>query len=208
MKNLLFGLIATVLFAFNGNAQEFKKLYENYKNATVPFYKNLNEFEKNLNTEFDNVTFLESEESFKKWLSENVSKTNFKNEQQALTEYKNLMSMSSEIVNNNIDFFKQIGENKKEFLGLLQTNPIDGIQNPPKDNTQEPVTNSPCTFGCINDAVDCSREADTTYAETLAAGWLGGGPLGAAVAMYFGGRAHRRALKLCANTLESCVAGC
>ena len=208
MKKLIFGLLAMVVFGFAGNAQEFKKLYENYKNATVPFYKNLNEFEINLNTEFDNVTFLESEESFKQWLSKNVSKTNFENEQQALTEYKNLISMSSEIVNNNISFFKLIGDNKEEFLGFLQTNPIDGVQSPPVDNPQEPVIVLGCINDCINDAVYCGRDADTTYAETLLAGWLAGGPFGGAIGMLFGSRAHKRALRLCASTLDSCAGGC
>ena len=44
MKNLLFGLIATVLFAFNGNAQEIKDFSEKaeFKTATIKV-KSLNE---------------------------------------------------------------------------------------------------------------------------------------------------------------------
>ena len=207
MKKLVFGLIATVVFSSLSYGQEFKSLYENYKKSTEVFYFRLNDFDNNMNVDVDDLSVFKSEGSFKQWLKENISKTNFKDEEQAIEQYNEQIGLMLEIVKNNLDFLEQVKENKKEFLNLLQESPLYGT---PISSIIKP--NNTVTFGCINDcinaAVRCGSDADITYAETLAGGFLVGGPFGAAVAMWIGSRAHKRAQSLCASTLLSCADGC
>ncbi|WP_293872594.1 hypothetical protein [Flavobacterium sp.] len=201
MKKLVFGLIATVLFGSLSYGQEFKSLYENYKKSTEVFYSGLNDFDNNLNVDVDDLSVFKSEESFKIWLKENISKTKFKDEEEAIKKYNEQIGLMLEILKNNLDFLKQVKENNKEFLNLLQESPLYGT---PLSSIIKP--NNTVAFGCINDcinnAVSCGSDADATYAETLAGGF------GGAVAMWFGSRAHKRALALCASTLTSCADGC
>jgi hypothetical protein len=108
MKKLVFGLIATVVFSSMSYGQEFKSLYTNFKNSTEIFYLRLNDFDKNLNVEVEDLSVFKSEESFRQWLRENITKTNYKDAEQAIKDYNEQINLATEIINNNYIFLKRL----------------------------------------------------------------------------------------------------
>ena len=145
MKKLIFGLIATAMLGSMSYGQEFKSLYEKYKKSTEVFYSRLNDFDSMLNVDVDDLSVFKSEESFKLWLKENISKTKFKDEEQAIEKYNEQIGLMLEILKNNLDFLKQVKENNKEFLNLLQESPLYGT---PISSIIKP--NNTVTFGIFS----------------------------------------------------------
>ncbi|MGC4039660.1 MAG: hypothetical protein QM710_02385 [Flavobacterium sp.] len=212
MKKLIFGVIAVVMTGNLSFGQEFKTSYESYKKSTQVFYSKLNEFDKNLKTEVTNPAVFKTEESFSNWLKDNLSKTNYKNPQDAIKDYNEQINLITEVIKKNSDFLKQLKNNEKEFLSLLAESPLIGIPIttvvPLPANT---ALNFPCISECINNAVKCSKDADKTFSDTMissAAAFATGNVISAAAIAYIGSRAHSRAIAACRTTLLSCADGC
>lgn len=211
MKNLLFGLMATVVFASISYGQEFKGLYENFKKSSEPVYIKLEEFDKKLKVDIDDAIF-NSEETFKEWLQKNISKTEYKTLEEALKDYNEQINLTAQILKENSDFINQIKDNEKEFLNLLSELPLNGIPiastyKGPGNSTQ----NFPCVSECINNAVQCSNNADAAYSESMmisGATFATGNAFGAAVIAYGAYRLHSRAIKACVRTLNACTGQC
>lgn len=210
MKKLIFGLMATVVFSSLSFGQEFKELYYNYKKSTEMFYSKLDDFDKNLNLEVDDPSVFKSEGSFKQWLEVNISKTNFKEPEQALKDYNELIEMEVEIIKNNIDFLKQIEDNKNQFIDLLESSPLFGSPISSKVNSPNSTQNFPCVSDCINDAVQCNRDADNIYAAAMGGSGVGYfyNPITAGAGALIASINHHISIKKCVRQLNVCVSGC
>ena len=211
MKKLVFGLIAMVVFGFVGYAQGFKEQYFTYKKSVASFYTKFDLFNKSINIEIDDENIFKSEESFKKWLDENIEKTKFKDIKEALDDYNELVSMLAETTKNNIDFINQINDNKKEFLNLLKLYPLNGVPINSIVIPQNTTQSFPCVSECINNAVECSNNADAAFSDAMiisGIAFASGNAIGGAAAAWGGYRAHSRAIKRCVRTLNLCASEC
>lgn len=208
MKKLVFGLIAMVVFGNVSYGQEFKSLYEDYKKSLSVFYSKLDEFDKKLKVDVDEGVF-KSEETFKEWLEGNISKTEYQAPEDALKDYNEQINLMTEIIKNNADFLMQIKENNEYFLNLLSDSPL--VANPITSYTQPGNTTQGCVNDCINGAVFCGRNADSAYADTMIASGVAfwtGNTIGAGVLAWTGSRTHRRAMRACRLTFDTCADGC
>src|SRR5690606_3121225 len=110
-----------------------------------------------LDIEKNGTEGLKDEKTFKNWIVENLSKTEYNNSEEAIADYQKLVSQSETLIKDNLTFFKEIENNQEEFLNLLDE---QGMYESPTNiaTLVNPyVTNdSPCTFECINNAVACN----------------------------------------------------
>ena len=208
MKKLVFGLIATVMFGFAGNAQD-KELKENYlnfvkSNEYKEFIETANSFSDKLNIG-DGKIEISSNTDFKEWIKENISKTEFKDVYSANSEYDQLLDRAAKLMDMNKDLFGQLAKTSKEDIFELVKNEteIDLMKTVPGN-----VVNSPCSDGCINDAVSCGRDADDIYATVVGGAWWGGATPAGWAALVGGTIVHRIMLKACVRTLTTCYSAC
>lgn len=209
MKKLVFGLIATVVFGSFSYGQEFKSLYENYKQSSKTFYSKLAEFENSLKLETNDVDIFKDSEIFRDWIEKNVSKTNYQNSNEAINEYNQLITQQEALVKNNLEFFKQVADNKNELLHLLEVNPLFENVNSITSNPNY-TTNSSCINDCINDAVDCNRGADENYAAGIGSSAVGAiwNPIVGGAAALYATIVHHNAIRRCVRGLSACTGGC
>ncbi len=211
MKKNVLCLIALVVFGNLSFGQiSFKELFNQYKVSSKPFFSELENFEKKINIEKNGTDGFKDEKTFSNWINENLSKTNYKNTDDAISDYKKLVNQSENLIKSNLDFFKEIENNNEEFLGLIYE--IGIYEDPLNVSGIVPTyeTNSPCNFGCINDAVECNRSADQNYAAGMAAsgaGYFWNPVVAGAVALnaYIN---HRNAIRTCVRTFNNCIRGC
>ena len=139
MKNLLFGLIATVLFSLNGNAQE-KSSFDNWKKMMDTYNESINSI---LKEECPKEIELKE---FKKNIVEGKSKLSNESIDKIDNLTKPLIDYAvSYATENNLDVS---GFSNEEYLVLAGIPPVDGI------NPQETATGL-----TANEVWDCVKEA-------------------------------------------------
>lgn len=72
-------------------------------------------------------------------------------------------------------------------------------------------TYGPCINECINDAVECGRDADEAYAVAIRASsvqWATGNLVGAVTTALVATMQHRRSQKTCVRSFNRCVENC
>ncbi len=184
-----------------GAIDDLKDLYQ--KMITSEDYiessKQIKIFLEKMNFDGSDTGILNDETKMLNWISANISKTSFKDLDEASIRWKNIKSKQSIIIRDNFDFFKALdGSKSGDLLNVM-------------DPYTPPVANSgPCENKCINDAVDCDRMAKAMYEGGMrAAGRLISvdPPLAALTATYVSLK-YSEAQRTCVKNLNTCIDKC
>lgn len=202
MKKTIFILITTLLISNISFAQKFDELYFNYKNSKS--YIIYNSEIKNFNTKLNcdsNQIYFKSELELKKWISDNIKITSFNNFDEANNSLNLLKELFLKTVEENRTFFDSLNNSKDEFETLLVTE---------FNNSYITVTSRHCVSECINDAVECHRDAVDSY--TASMGGSGATSFfnapGAAIAAVVATIQYNIAERKCVRALNNCVSNC
>lgn len=162
-----------------------------------------------LSEEESHPVFKDKEEMFN-WISENLSNTGFLSISEAMDDYNEIASKYLNVMESNSSLFMQIsyelsnGRDDSLFLIDLEV---------PIYDYEEPIIVEPnnCGYECINDAVDCGRDADKAYAAATAisAGlWASGSTIAGFSVLAIASINHRSAQRACARTFNACYRAC
>ncbi|MBL7868326.1 MAG: hypothetical protein JNM71_09920 [Flavobacterium lindanitolerans] len=184
-----------------GAIDDLKDLYQ--KMITSEDYiessKQIKIFLEKMNFDGSDTGILNDETKMLNWISANISKTSFKDLDEASIRWKNIKLKQSIIIKDNLDFFKALDGSKSGDLSNVM------------DPYTPPVANSgPCENKCINDAVDCDRTAKANYdggMSAVARLTMVNPALAAAAASYVTLQ-YSFAQQTCVNNLNRCIGKC
>lgn len=182
----------------------FKDLFFKYKESSEQFYKDLTTFENRIDLEKNGTDCLKDNNVFEDWIKENLTKTKYENSEDAINDYRSLVSQQENLIKDNLDFFKEIEKNKEEFLSLLDK---EGMFVSP---VIPPNSTNGCVNNCINDAVDCGDAADENYAAAIGSYSVGAiwNPIVAGAGALYATFVHHNAQRACVRTFNGCIGRC
>lgn len=165
----------------------------------VAFEKDKNEFVNKMNFGDSNYE-INNEEDMRIWLSNNISNTRFVSIIEANDHFERLKLRYVDVIKENSQFFAEVTnpDFASEFTTIIDTGFIPTI------------SNNPCGFGCINDAVDCDRASRENYAAQMGGSGLGyfWNPYVAAGAAVIATIVYHNAQGACVRTFNNCIRGC